>query len=43
MLLRDKQAETVLRDIVAFIGQPNTPLPSRADDQAILRLQETTR
>jgi alpha-beta hydrolase superfamily lysophospholipase len=43
MLLRDKQAETVLRDIVAFIDQPNTPLPSRADDQAILRLQETTR
>lgn len=43
MLLRDKQAATVLRDIVAFIDQPNSPLPSRADDQAILRLQETTR
>lgn len=40
MLLRDKQADTVLSDIVAFIDQPNTPLPSRADDRAILRLQE---
>ncbi len=43
MILRDKQAETVLSDIVAFIQQPNTPLPSRADDQAIMRLQESAR
>jgi alpha-beta hydrolase superfamily lysophospholipase len=43
MILRDKQAETVLSDIVAFIAQPNTPLPSRADDQAIMRLQESAR
>ncbi|MGE4062484.1 MAG: lysophospholipase [Rhodospirillaceae bacterium] len=43
MIMRDKQAETVLADIVAFIEQPNTPLPSRADDQAILRLQESAR
>jgi alpha-beta hydrolase superfamily lysophospholipase len=43
ILLRDKQAETVLSDIIAFIEQPNTPLPSRADDQAIMRLQESAR
>jgi acylglycerol lipase len=43
MILRDKQAETVLADIVAFIAQPNTPLPSRADDRAIMRLQESAR
>jgi len=43
MILRDKQAETVLGDVVAFIAQPTTPLPSRADRQAIVRLQESAR
>ncbi len=43
VLLRDKQAETVLADIVAFIDHPNTPLPSRADDRAIARLQAAAR
>lgn len=31
MLLRDLQAETVWRDIAAWTGDPNTPLPSGAD------------
>jgi len=43
MILRDKQAATVLGDIISFIEQPNTPLPSRADDQAIMRLQKAAR
>lgn len=43
MIMRDKQAEKVLGDVVAFVTQPNTPLPSQADDQAIARLQEAAR
>lgn len=43
MIMRDKQAETVLNDIVAFVMQPSQPLPSRADDRAIMRLQEAAR
>lgn len=43
MILRDKQAQTVLDDVVAFIEAPDAPLPSRADDRAIMRLQELAR
>ncbi len=43
ILLRDKQAELVLKDVIAFITQPNAPLPSGADDQAILRLEKAAR
>ena len=34
MLLRDVQAETVWRDIAAWIGDPAAPLPSEADAYA---------
>lgn len=43
ILLRDKEAPLVLNDVISFITQPNTPLPSHADDEAILRLQKTAR
>ncbi|MGE3332156.1 MAG: lysophospholipase [Rhodospirillaceae bacterium] len=43
ILLRDKEAPLVLKDVVAFITKPNTPLPSRADEDAILRLQKAAR
>jgi len=43
ILLRDKQAATVLKDILAFIDQPHAPLPSRADDRAFTRLQNAAR
>lgn len=40
MLLRDLQAETVWNDVLAWIGDPLTPLPSGADRAARRRLQE---
>ncbi len=40
ILLRDKEAPLVLNDVIAFITRPDTPLPSRADDAAIMRLQK---
>ena len=38
LLLRDLQAETALRDVVAFLQDPGAPLPSGADQEALLRL-----
>lgn len=38
MLLRDLQAETVWRDIAAWIAAPDAPLPSGADKDAEARL-----
>ena len=40
MILRDKNATTVLSDIVAFIEEQSAPLPSGADENPINRLQE---
>lgn len=40
MLLRDVQAETVWRDIAAWIGDPAAPLPSEADAYARAALAE---
>lgn len=34
MLLRDLQGWRVARDIAAWVGDPGSPLPSRADDRA---------
>ncbi len=34
MLLRDLQAETVWKDIAAWIADPRAPLPSGADRRA---------
>ncbi len=41
MLMRDKQAPTVLEDIASFLGDPAAPLPSRADVDALPRLNAT--
>lgn len=38
IVLRDKQAEIVLRDVVAFIENPSAPLPSGADEGALERM-----
>ncbi len=38
LLLRDLQAETALRDVVAFLQDPGANLPSGADQEALLRL-----
>ena len=40
LLLRDLQAELVLNDIVHWIGDPTTPLPSGAETRALERLDE---
>lgn len=40
MLLRDRQALTVWRDIAAWIADPDAPLPSGADVDARARLAE---
>lgn len=39
IVLRDKEAETVLKDVAAFMADPSAPLPSGADKEA-LRLLE---
>jgi alpha-beta hydrolase superfamily lysophospholipase len=39
MMLRDKQAATVIGDIAAFIGNQDAALPSGADQDALPRLQ----
>jgi acylglycerol lipase len=41
IVLRDKQAETVLNDVAAFIDDPQAPLPSGADQEAKERLTAT--
>jgi acylglycerol lipase len=38
ILLRDRQAETVLADVAVFVANPAEPLPSGADDDALERL-----
>jgi acylglycerol lipase len=38
MILRDKNAETVLRDVATFIGNISAPLPSGADHDPLKRL-----
>jgi len=38
MLLRDKQAKVVWRDIAAWIADPEAPLPSGAGEKALKRL-----
>jgi len=40
MLLRDLQAEVVLSDIVAFLEDRSAPLPSAADQNALVRLAQ---
>lgn len=40
IVLRDKQAEVVLKDVAAFIANPTAELPSGADQDAIARLKE---
>ena len=40
MILRDKEASTVLTDVAAFIDNPAAPLPSGADVNALARLQD---
>jgi len=42
MLLRDLQARVVLDDIVQWIADPNAPLPSGAEAQALTRLEAKT-
>jgi len=42
MLLRDLEAEVVLRDIVAWTRKPGTPLPSAADARAVQALDDCT-
>jgi alpha-beta hydrolase superfamily lysophospholipase len=39
IILRDKQAQTVLKDVAAFMAASETPLPSKADDNGLARLQ----
>ena len=39
MILRDKSAETVLRDVAVFIGNVSAPLPSGADREPLKRLR----
>ena len=39
MILRDKAAPIVLRDIIAFIGNALSPLPSGADQHSLQRLR----
>jgi acylglycerol lipase len=39
IVLRDKDAETVLKDVVAFLNDPAQPLPSGADQNALERLK----
>jgi len=39
IILRDKQAQTVLKDVAAFMAHPTAPLPSGADQDALARLQ----
>ncbi len=39
MLLRDKEAPLVLRDVVAFIDEISAPLPSGADQEPLERLR----
>jgi alpha-beta hydrolase superfamily lysophospholipase len=39
IVLRDKEAETVLKDVVAFLDNPRQPLPSGADQNAVERLK----
>jgi len=38
LLLRDLNAEAALDDVVAFLQDPRAPLPSGADQEALLRL-----
>ncbi|QQP89296.1 lysophospholipase [Skermanella sp. TT6] len=38
MLMRDLQGETVLRDMVSWIGNPSAPLPSGADRRPFTRM-----
>ena len=40
MMLRDKQAETVLHDVAAFLESPTATLPSGADRAALVRLKD---
>ncbi|MBL8642418.1 MAG: lysophospholipase [Rhodospirillaceae bacterium] len=39
IVLRDKEAETVLKDVAAFMANPTAPLPSGADENAVDRLR----
>jgi len=43
MIMRDKQSEPVLADIVAFIENPEAPLPSGADIQPLERLRTSAK
>ena len=38
MLLRDRQAETALADVAAFLTDQSAPLPGGADQDALGRL-----
>jgi acylglycerol lipase len=40
LLLRDRQSEAALNDVVAFLNNPNGPIPSGADQDALLHLIE---
>lgn len=41
MILRDKEAPTVLKDVAAFLADPTAPLPSGQDADALARLEAT--
>jgi alpha-beta hydrolase superfamily lysophospholipase len=43
IVLRDKGAEVVLNDVVAFMNDPTAPLPSGADQHAVERLTEAAK
>ncbi len=43
IILRDKDAATVLNDVVAFMNDPSSPLPSGADQNAVERLTEAAK
>jgi alpha-beta hydrolase superfamily lysophospholipase len=38
LLLRDRQPEAALKDVVAFLNNPAGPIPSGADQEALLHL-----
>ncbi len=43
IVLRDKDADTVLRDVAAFMNDPSASLPSGADQDAVERLTEAAK